>query len=228
MFCINGRWSLEDPADKINRPINVTDAIEMRGAAVRRARRRMRNCEKELVQKISREHPNDWIAADGTLFDIEGHSDIKNVSVIGISKSFTLNPIVKVDNRSEKIGYLVETLTNLPVGWRSPVYKLTPEEKRLSKYTYMWFIRIHAARKSPLSGVIKVELPPSDCYKDTSLRLTTINSISNTLFRLRMPYLYDNQRGESFLYPIYVAETLIKSKLNSVAKIKGIWQSSSK
>jgi hypothetical protein len=223
---LSGKWALEDPADQIARPIDVTDTVEMRGAAVRRARRRMRNCEKDLARDLSSESPNEWIATDGTLFDIEGYSDLKNIKIIGISKSFTLNPIVMKANRPERIGYLVGTLTELTIGWRSPVYKLTPEQGRPEKYTYMWFVRIHAPRQSPFSGIVKIELPPSDSFlNDINLRVETVNALSNYIFRLRTPYLYDNRRGESFIYPVYIAETLVKSKLNSVEKLKGIWES---
>jgi hypothetical protein len=222
---LGGKWELEDPLDQPGRKINLTDIAEMRSAAVRRARRIMKNCEKELVRKLSKDSPEEWIVVDGTLFDIEGYSVLKNVRVIGVSKSFTLDPIVIKGGKPERIGYLVEMLRNLPVGWRSPVYKLTPDKNRPDRYTYMWFVRLHAARQSPISGVVKVELPPSECYLDPALRAKTINAISYEIFRLRNPYLYDNRRGESFLYPVYVAETLIKSKLSSVEKLKGIWVS---
>jgi hypothetical protein len=223
---LGGKWELEDPLDQPGRKINLTDIAEMRSAAVRRARRIMKNCEKELVRKLSKDSPEEWIVVDGTLFDIEGYSDLKDVQVIGVSKSFTLDPIVIKGGKQERIGYLVGMLRNLNVGWRSPVYRLTPDKNRPDRYTYMWFVRLHAARQSPISGVVKVELPPSERYLDSALRAKTINAISYEIFRLRNPYLYDNRRGESFLYPIYVAETLIKSKLSSVEKLKGIWLSS--
>ncbi|MBD2039510.1 hypothetical protein [Microcoleus sp. FACHB-672] len=226
---VSGTFKLEDPTDKLsgNRQIDPTDMVEMRNAAIRRARRRMRICERELVRELSNSYPDNWTAADGTLFDIDAYNNnMRDIQVVGISKSFTLNPIVERNSTRERIGYLVGILTNLPVGWRSPVYKLTPEINRLDKYTYMWFIRLHNARQSPVSGIIKVELPPSNVYLDSTLRLKTVNALSHKLFRLRTPYLYDNRRGESFLYPIYVAETLIKSKLKSVDKLRGIWESS--
>jgi len=223
---LSGKWELEDPLDQLGRQINLTDIAEMRSAAVRRARRRMKNCEKELVLNLSNKFPEEWIVVDGTLFDIEGYSDLKDVQVIGVSKSFTLDPIVIKGDKPERIGYLVGMLRNLPVGWRSPVYRLTPDQNRPERYTYMWFVRLHEPRQSPISGVVKVELPPSERYLDSDLRVQTIDAISYEIFRLRNPYLYDNRRGESFLYPIYVAETLVKSKLSSVEKLRGIWESS--
>lgn len=226
---IGGKWQLEDPTDRLNREINVTNLVELRGAAVRRARRRMRNCEKDLVRKLADNFPEEWIALDGTLFEIEGPSELKDFNVIGISKSFTLNPIVMKGSSTQErlgLGYLVDLLTKLQVGLRSPVYKLTPHMDHPEKYTYMWFVRIHAARQSPTSGVVKVELPPADRYLDFDLRVRTIDAVSHAIFRLRTPYLYDNRRGESFLYPIHVAETCVKSKLNSVEKLRGIWESS--
>ena len=226
---VSGKWKLQDPTDQLNRQINVTDTVEMRGAALRRARRRMANCEKDLVRKLARDDPEKWIALDGTLFEIEGYSDseLKDFQVIGISKSFTVDPIVMQGNNTQaRLGHLMDVLTNLPIGSRSPVYKLTPHMGQPAKYTYMWFVRIRAARQSPVSGVVKLELPPSDRYLDVDLRARTIDAISYAIFRLRYPYQYDNRRGESFLYPIYVAETLVKSKLDSVEKIRGIWESS--
>ena len=95
---VSGKWELQDPTDQLpeHRQINVTDIVGMRGAALRRARRRMANCEKDLVHQLAKDDPGKWIALDGTLFEIEGYSEseLKDFQVIGISKSFTLNPFV--------------------------------------------------------------------------------------------------------------------------------------
>jgi len=220
-----GKWELDDPLSQTSgKKVDLTDTAEMRAAAVRRARRRMKNCEKKLVLKLSEEYPGEWIAVDGTLFDVEGYSDLKEYRVVGISKSFTLNPTVSKGGKQMKIGYLVGLLRGLEVGQRSPVYKLIPDSSHLNRYTYMWFIRIHSSRQSPVSGIVKVELPPSERYLDRKELEKTVNGVSHAIFRMRNPYLYDNRRGESFLYPIYVAETLVKSKLSSVEKLRGIWE----
>lgn len=222
---ISGKWKLEDPTENIDpSKIDKTDPVELRGHAVRRARRNMALSEKCLINKLAEEFPDDWIALDGTLFSVEEmYSGLK---VVGISKSFRHNPRVQKGTTQKRIGNLGRLLIDLEVGWRSPVYKLTPEKGKLDRYTYMWFIRIHEARQSPVSGIVKIELPPSDCYLDDDFRVETVDAISRVIFRLRYPYQYDNRRGESFLYPIYVAESLVKSKLNSVEIIQGIWKSS--
>jgi hypothetical protein len=220
-----GKWELEDPlSDMGGRRVNLTDTAEMRAAAVRRARRRMKNCEKDLVKRLSNDYPEDWIVVDGTLFDVEGYSDLKEIHVVGISKSFTLDPRVSKEGKQERIEYLVELLRKLKEGQRSPVYKLIPDSNHLDRYTYMWFIRIHSPRQSPVSGIVKVELPPSERYLDRKELEKTVDGLSHSIFRMRNPYLYDNRRGESFLYPIYVAEMLVKSKLSSVEKLRGIWE----
>jgi hypothetical protein len=220
-----GKWELEDPLSHMGgRRVNLTDTAEMRAAAVRRARRRMKNCEKDLVKRLSNDYPEDWIVVDGTLFDVEGYSDLKEIHVVGISKSFTLDPCVSKEGKQERIGYLVELLRKLKEGQRSPVYKLIPDSNHLDRYTYMWFIRIHSPRQSPVSGIVKVELPPSERYLDRKELEKTVDGLSHSIFRMRNPYLYDNRRGESFLYTIYVAEMLVKSKLSSVEKLRGIWE----
>jgi len=220
-----GKWELEDPLSHMGgRRVNLTDTAEMRAAAVRRARRRMKNCEKDLVKRLSNDYPEDWIVVDGTLFDVEGYSDLKEIHVVGISKSFTLDPRVSKEGKQERIEYLVELLRKLKEGQRSPVYKLIPDSNHLDRYTYMWFIRIHSPRQSPVSGIVKVELPPSERYSDRKELEKTVDGLSHSIFRMRNPYLYDNRRGESFLYPIYVAEMLVKSKLSSVEKLRGIWE----
>jgi hypothetical protein len=220
-----GKWELEDPlSHMVGRRVNLTDTAEMRAAAVRRARRRMKNCEKDLVKRLSNDYPKDWIVVDGTLFDVEGYSDLKEIHVVGISKSFTLDPRVSKEGKQERIEYLVDLLRKLKEGQRSPVYKLIPDSNHLDRYTYMWFIRIHSPRQSPVSGIVKVELPPSERYLDRKELEKTVDGLSHSIFRMRNPYLYDNRRGESFLYPIYVAEMLVKSKLSSVEKLRGIWE----
>jgi len=219
------KWELEDPLSHMGgRRVSLTDTAEMRAAAVRRARRRMKNCEKDLVKRLSNDYPEDWIVVDGTLFDVEGYSDLKEIHVVGISKSFTLDPRVSKEGKQERIEYLVELLRKLKEGQRSPVYKLIPDSNHLDRYTYMWFIRIHSPRQSPVSGIVKVELPPSERYLDRKELEKTVDGLSHSIFRMRNPYLYDNRRGESFLYPIYVAEMLVKSKLSSVEKLRGIWE----
>lgn len=222
---ISGKWKLEDPTDNIDsNEIDKTDPVALRGHAVRRARWNMALSERSLVNRLAENSPEDWIALDGTLFTIPGM--YSGLNVIGISKSFRHNPRVRKGTTQKRMGNLSRLLIDLKVGWRSPVYKLTPEKGKLDRYTYMWFIRIHDARQSPVSGIVKMELPPSDCYQDYDLRAQTVDAISHAIFRLRYPYQYDNRRGESFLYPIYVAESLVKSKLNSVEIIQGIWKSS--
>ena len=228
---VSGKWKLEDPTDNIEEgEIDKTDPIALRGAAVRRARWNMALSERSLVNKLAEYYPEDWIALDGTLFSIPRM--YSGLNVIGISKSFRHNPrIIQKDGTQDRMGNLSRLLINLEVGWRSPVYILTPEKNRPKRYTYMWFIRIRGAQQkpgqSPVSGIVKVELPPSECYhQDEDLRVQTIDAISHAIFRLRYPYQYDNRRGESFLYPIYVAESLVKSKLNSVEVIQGVWKSS--
>lgn len=224
---VQGKWQVEDPLDNLQN-VDQTDISQMRAAAIRRARWRMRNCEKELVSLLANKHPEEWIALDGTLFEVEGHSYLKEVHVVGISKTFTLKPIVQKGSHLERMpmGQLSKIVRGLQVGCRSAVYKLTPQQGRLEKYTYMWFVRIHTARHTPISGVVKVELPPSDRFRDSIQELeNVVDGISKAIFEMRTPYLYDNRRGESFLYPIYVAECLAKSKLSSVERLRGYWQS---
>lgn len=102
---------------------------------------RIKECEKALSRNLSRNYPQAWIAVDGTLFDIDGTSDdMKDAQIVGISKSFQLNPEIERNSERQPIGHLVGTLTELPTGWRSPVYsspvyKLLPDRTNLRKYT---------------------------------------------------------------------------------------------
>ena len=109
-FEVSGKWKIEDPTDNIEEDaIDKTDLVALRGAAVRRARRKMAVSERDLVHALADKFPEDWIAIDGTLFTIEGmYSDLKDSKIIGISKSFELDPIVMKGSTPENIGYLVK------------------------------------------------------------------------------------------------------------------------
>jgi len=221
-------WFVDDPLSGKTvekKEVDVADFMALRRKSITRARWLMRQSERELVTSIFKQDRNKWIVRDGTLFDISiqtaAERDMSNI--IGLSKTFTLNPWVEIDGKREQIGYIQKLVRNLKIGYRSPVYKLIPEEGREEKYTYMWFLRLHPSRFSPFDGVLKVEIPPHVIYKDEKYRVNTINGISHAIWNWRMPYDCDIRRNVTFLYPIRVAENAAKSLTFSIEKMNGIW-----
>jgi hypothetical protein len=141
-------------------------------------------------------------------------------NVIGLSKTFRPSFIVGKGRRQESVGAIT---SKLDFGERTIVFKTSEEEKTIG----MWYLRIRQPElmSMPLEGVVKLEcyaVDPSE--KEIGLDADRIDNISRFILQERnvTPYQSDG-RWASHIYPIYMAETYLKTSFRSDTHFKALF-----
>lgn len=208
------RYSVKDDRD----PVDL---------AIARIMSHMANLELRTVHLLSEASAllsNSLLVKDGPLRykNIKGRGfDITQFrNVIGLSKTFRPSFTVGKGRAKKDVGVIT---SSLEYGERTPVFKTMEEDK----YIGMWYMRIRPKPKmlNPLQGIIKVE-----CYaigpeeEEQGLDSQRVDTISSHLLRERnvTPYGKDS-RWATHIYPIYQAETFIKSSLLSDLRFKAMF-----
>lgn len=191
--------------------ISNFDTLRQRGAS--RARRKMKELEEKLIKEVSEEVGEEqWIVVDGSLMDLRGIEALKNC--IGLSKSFTLEPMIYLQNRQRVRINFVRELLYLPEGHRTRAFYIYDGQY------ICWYLRLRARGvASRLKGIIKVEIRKD--HKDSAL----YDALSSLLVTERNPTPYHTRRWHAHLYPIYLAEEYLKSSFLSMETLRGIWES---
>lgn len=174
--------------------------------------------ERSLLQSNSllvKDGPLRYKNIKGRGFDI---TQFRNV--IGISKTFRPSFTIGKGRGKKDVGVIT---SSLEFGERTPVFKTL----EVDKYIGMWYMRIRPRHRitNPLQGILKVE-----CYaigieeEEHGLDAERVNTISAQILRERnvTPYNQDS-RWATHLYPIFQAETFIKSNLLSDIRFKAIF-----
>lgn len=141
-------------------------------------------------------------------------------NVIGLSKSFRPSFTVGKGKRKVDVGALT---SELAFGERTSVFKTADERNTIG----MWYLRLRPCNmmSNPLQGVVKME-----CYavtpeeQENGLETDRIDIISSHVLRERnvTPYQAD-WRWASHIYPIYLAETYIKSSFLSDTQFQALF-----
>jgi len=167
---------------------------------------------------------NSLLVKDGPLRykNLKGHNfDITQFrNVIGVSKRF--RPSFTLGSGRKKVDVGVLT-SSLEMGERTPVFKTEEEDKFIG----MWYLRIRPKNQmiNQLQGIIKVECYAIDkIEEEQGLNSDRVNTISEYLLRERnvTPYGQD-YRWATHLYPIFLAESYIKSCMFSNLRFEGLF-----
>jgi hypothetical protein len=186
---------------------------EARPRGAHRANWYMRSLENDLASSARRDK-NDWLIIDGSLGN--EFETWQGPPIIGIAKSFSRSSRFCVGSgpRTKKIN-LYGLLKDLEDNQRSVVFSRSDEGKIL-----FWYVRIRPQRglDYPLMGVIKVEMPNPDRAPVDS---EWIDEISGWIAAEHSvtPYGRD-PRWHAHLYPIYIAERVIKARFYSEEVLK--------
>jgi len=207
--------SKEDSAgDRFTEVLGIT---EPRSRGAHRANWAMRELEVELSRSLPRLE-EEWLVIDGGLGNEYLNWD--GPPILGVAKSFRRDTQFNLGTgpRATQIN-LYELLARLEVGHRTAVFPRWPGERREGKIVF-WYVRIRPQRylDYPLMGVVKVEMPnPTGESADSDL----VDLISGALVAERRvtPYGRDS-RWHAHLYPIAVAERVIKSRFYSPELLK--------
>lgn len=180
---------------------------EPRSRAAHKANWEMRLLERELLKDLLAEHDatGAYIAVDGGLGK-EFKLNEFNRGFVGVIKNFSKEQSFELKSRGmTKVLSLFQLLANLQVGHRTAAFA------RGEGHVVFWYLRIREQRhlEYPMMGIMKIELPnPSRSMIDSAL----IDRLSRAMVAERSvtPHGKDN-RWHAHLYPIYLAEQVIKN-----------------
>jgi hypothetical protein len=192
-----------------------------RDKAGAKARSEMHKLEIELIKSTdSFRDQNNWLILDGSVKFVE--EDIWNSwkteqgpCLIGVAKSFQKNPMFQFGRRSSQRKDITSILAGLPHAHRTAAFSAYGGQ------VAFWYVRLREQRELdyPLMGVIKVELP---CPDQAPVPTELADLISRALVAERnvTPYGLD-RRWHCSLYPIHIAEQVIKSRFFSKGVLMG-------
>lgn len=195
-----------------------------RDKAGAKARSEMHKLEIELIKSTdSLRNNNSWLIIDGAVKFVE--ADIWNTwgttpNIIGVAKSFRKDPLFQLGGKSSKRKDITDILAGLPHAHRTAAFSA------FGGQVAFWYVRLREQKELdyPLMGVVKVELPRPD---KSPVPADLVNLISRALVAERnvTPYGLD-QRWHCSLYPIHVAEKVIKNRFFSREVLMGCikWQ----
>lgn len=180
---------------------------EPRSRAAHKANWRMRLLERDLLRDLLAEHDmvGAYIAVDGGLGK-EFKLNEFNRGFVGVVKNFSKDQVFELKSRGKTLRLsLFQLLANLGVNQRTAAFA------RGEGHVVFWYLRIREQRQLdyPLMGVMKVEYPnPSRELLNSEL----IDHLSRALVAERTvtPHGKD-QRWHAHLYPIFLAEQVIKN-----------------
>ena len=195
------------------------DAKDPRNRTGGKARFEMHKLEVDLIYDISKGlDQNEWVILDGGL----RIGTFPDANIIGVAKSFTKTPRFSISKgRRSSIRKdidITSLLSNLPYAHRTSVFRM--EGANIG----FWYVRLRPANKEKqldyhLMGVVKVEIFLED-RQPVSSELADFLSRALVAERNVTPYGCD-RRWHCHLYPIYIAEQVIKNGFFSQEVLTG-------
>lgn len=195
---------------------NYADAMGLRESRPRGAHRanwHMREMEVDLARSVPRAG-DAWLVIDGSLGN--EFETWRGAPLVGVAKTFRRDSQFNLGSgpRARKIN-LFGLLKDLQENQRTIVFPRSNEGKIV-----FWYVRLRPQKELdyPLMGVVKVEMSNPDREAvDSQL----IDRISSWLIAERTvtPYGRDG-RWHAHLYPIYIAERVIRSQFYSEEVLK--------
>jgi len=185
-----------------------------RDKAGAKARYEMHKMEIELISFTdSLRNEDNWLILDGAVKLTEF---IKAPYLIGVAKSFSKTPRFYLGKkRRSKAKDINSILAGLPYAHRTVAFSAYDGQ------VAFWYVRLREQRELdyPLMGVVKVELPCPD-KKPVPSELVDLLSSALVAERNVTPYGLD-RRWHCSLYPIYIAEQVIKNRFFSKEVLMG-------
>jgi len=169
---------------------------DVRYSMLGKARDIMHSLEHEVAESLDR--GDDWLVMDGA---IRKEEFLRLDNTIGLAKSFSRKPIFDL---GDGIPLMITTyLSRIREGERSAVFK--------KENVGFWYVRLRAyPPMEPLGGLVKIDfrLDEEELSQET---IKLIDEISAEVYNLRSPSVYPHPRWPSFIYPIRLAEEIMRS-----------------
>ena len=206
-------FTLPDPLSDAKR-----DPRDKAGAKARSA---MHKLEIELIRSTDPLRGEDtWLVLDGSVKFVE--KDIweswegrPGPYIIGVAKSFRKDPVFQFGRRPSQRRDITSILAGLPHAHRTVAFSTYDDR------VAFWYVRLREQREVdyPLMGVVKVELPRPD-RRPIPSELADLISRALVAERNVTPYGLD-RRWHCCLYPIHIAEQVIKNRFFSNEVLMG-------
>lgn len=190
-----------------------------RDKAGAKARSEMHKLEIELMKSTdSLRNQKSWLILDGSVKFVEEEiweSWRDNPYIIGVAKSFRKDPIFLFGKKKTQRSDITSLLAGLPHGYRTVAFSSSDEK------VAFWYVRLREQKELdyPLMGVEKVEYPRPD-KKPVPSDLADLISRALVAERNVTPYGLDH-RWHCSLYPIHIAEQVIKNRFFSREVLMG-------
>jgi len=182
----------------------------------------MHNTEIQLASAVRENSEDGWLVIDGAIRK-RAFLDLENV--IGLAKSFSRLPIFVIEGGPTLD--VVKLLVGLKEGERTLVFKQSTaeddSEKEVKDNLGFWYLRLRMGEwlENPLQGVVKVEMKITENTTSPET-IKVVNEISRALLAEKTVSPYPTPRWHAHIYPIYTAETYIKSNLLSQYYFRGL------
>lgn len=184
-----------------------------RDKAGAKARSEMHKLEIKLIESTDfLRNENSWLILDGAVKFVEEdvwNSWEQNPHLIGVAKSFRKDPMFQFGQRTSQRRDITSILAGLPYAHRTVAFSA------YNGQVAFWYVRLREQKELdyPLMGVVKVEVPRPD---KTPVLSELADLISRALVAERnvTPYGLD-RRWHCSLYPIHIAEQVIKNRFFS-------------
>jgi len=189
-----------------------------RDKAGAKARAFMHKLEIELIKSTDAiRNENGWLILDGAIKFVEEdiwNSWKYNPYIIGVAKSFRKNPMFQFGKKSSPKD-ITSILAGLPYAHRTAAFSSYDGQ------VAFWYVRLREQKELdyPLMGVVKIEFPCPD-KKPIHSELADLISSALVAERNVTPYGLD-RRWHCSLYPIYIAEQVIKNRFFSKEVLMG-------
>jgi len=192
-----------------------------RDKAGAKARSEMHKAEIELIKSTDAfRNDNTWLILDGSVKFIEediwdSWRDKPSPYLIGVAKSFRKDAMFQFGQRSTQRKDITGILAGLPHAHRTVAFNADG-----GKIAF-WYVRLREQKELdyPLMGVVKVEIPRPD-LTPVSAELADLISMVLVAERNVTPYGLD-RRWHCSLYPIHIAEQVIKNRFYSKDVLMG-------
>jgi hypothetical protein len=167
-----------------------------------------------------------WLAIDGGLQftpspKLTGllKDDVFARNVVALAKTPKPNLPIGGGRKAQHAGNI---LKDLDYGERTPVFSSSTSERLVRGF---WYLRIRPRRfvYRPLQGVVKIEVFADGKEREDGLDSARVDGISSCVLHERnvTPYKADARWG-THLYPIYMAESYLKSSFLSELRFKAL------
>jgi hypothetical protein len=195
------------------------EGVDLRTSLLGKARAVMHDVEHSLAHRLKRKE-GEWLVLDGA---IRKHEFLGLNETIGLAKSFSRNPIFRTPNRG--IIDVVALVSELREGQRTAVFKhVSDSESSAADWAKVafWYMRLRSRKglEGPLQGVVKIDYHLEKDELD-SADIELVNTISRALAAEKYVSPYPTPRWHAHIYPIFAAESYIKSSLLSPLVFRG-------